>query len=384
MRIIRTILALALALTASASAYSQTQYYGAIDLGSKGTKASLFSLSKTKCPVKPAGTLCAVYGKTINTQLVSSMKDGAFTDVGIQEATDAAKREIDEMQSQAKKYRLEVDYLIVGSSGVAKGKNKDALAASVKAATGIDMDFIDAKREGYFGLRSAVPTSNLFDSLYVDIGSGNTKLGCLVGGSDIGSFRNSEIEYGSVSGRNKGKEKNPTDIRAGIQQLMREDVGPAYDKASMDAPCLRNREVIYWTGGAAWAAATFTHPQEALKSEVRISRRDLDTFLARVGDGSWNQRHFQYSFSKDTSPEAQKDIRSAAEKDRRKVMDTFAGEDLLAGVSIMKTVLDSSNRSAVIWFVRDGGNFLLGYAAEKYPEKQANKRAPEADSIKKQ
>jgi hypothetical protein len=379
-RLAKAILLIAVAFGACSGA--QAQYYAAIDLGSKGAKGELFSFHKDACPkefVKKDSVPCQVYGMIVNTKLVSSMKDGEFTDSGIQEATDAVKREMDGMHAAAKKNQLQkVTYFIVGSSGVAKSKNKDALAASVKAATGIDMDFIDAKREGYYGLISAVTNEELRTvSSYIDIGSGNTKLGCLVGGSDIGSFRNVEIPYGSVTGRNKGKEKNPADIAAGIQQLMRDEVGPAYDKASMDAPCLRNRERIYWTGGAAWATATFMHPQEELRPTVIITKRDLDTFLARLNDGSWNQRHFQYSFPKDTSPAIQKDIRSAAEKDRRRVMDTFVREDLLAGVSIMKTVLDSSNPSTVVRFIRDGGSFFYGYAAEKYPEQRADERAEE-------
>lgn len=321
MRIPRIFFLILIALAASL-ANAQTQYYAAIDLGSKGTKAALFSFHKSTCPkqfVTSPADFCDVYGKTINTKLVSSMKDGQFTDAGIKDATGAVERLINEMQAAAQKSNLQkVDYFVVGSSGVAKAKNKDELAASVQKATGIRMDFIDGKREGYFGLLSAVPTKKLDVSLYVDIGSGNTKLGCIVGsGMDIANYRGAEIPYGSVSGRNKGTEKNPSDIKAGIQQVMHDDVAPAYEKESMDAPCLRNRERIYWTGGAAWATATFMHPTRSLDPAVIITRRDIEGFLARLNDGSWNQKPFQYSFSKDTSPTAQKESRDAAEKDKK-------------------------------------------------------------------
>jgi len=371
---------------AGAPAFAQTQYYGAVDLGSKGSKAELFSFHRETCPTefksKEADeSFCFVYGKTINTQLVSSMKDGQFTEVGIRDATDAVKREMDEMQAAAKKNQLQkVNYFVVGSSGVAKAKNKDALVASIKETLkdipAVTMEFIDAKREGYYGLMWAVTSKELqAESLFVDIGSGNTKLGCLVDGSDLGSYRSAEIEYGSVTGRKKGEENNPADIKAGIQQLMREEVGPAYNEASKGSPCLRNRETIYWVGGAAWATATFSHPEKVRKGSVRITRQDVETFLARLSDGSWNQRPFQYSFPKDASLDTQKDIRNAGEKDRRSVMDTFTREDLLSGVSIMKTVLDLCNHSAVVWFVRDS-NFLFGYTKEKYPEEKAAEGAP--------
>jgi hypothetical protein len=341
----------------------QARYFGGIDLGSKGTKAELFLLNKDT----------DLYDRPINTKLVSSMKDGLFTDAGIQDATDAVKQQIKAMQAVAEKNHIQVQYFIVGSSAVAGVRNKDTLAASVKAATGIDMDYIDAKREGYFGLRSIIPRipkKLLNVSSYVDIGSGNTKFGCLVGEEvDLADYRGGDVAYGSVSGRVKASENNPKDIKAGIEQLMLDVVAPTYQRESMDAPCLRNAEQVYWTGGAAWATTTFMHPDKALQPTVKMTKADLDNFLAKLRDGSWNQKPLQYSFPKDTPPATQDAIRQAAEKDwkgDKGVMKIFAAEDMIAGVSIMKTILGSGNPSAQVTFDRDGGKFLHGFAEEKY------------------
>lgn len=370
----RQITKIMLAITVcGASAWSaETRYFGGIDLGSKGTKAALFSFIQEADGTDER----VVYGRTINTKLVSSMKDGNFTDEGIQDATDAVKQLVDEMKAEAgKKSLANVEYFVVGSSGVAKAANKESLVASVKKATGIDMDFIDAKREGYYGLLSSVPPRRRNASMYVDIGSGNTKLGCLVGGADLGSFRTAEIPYGSVTGRKKASEKSPTDITMGIQKVMNEDVKPAYDKESMDTPCLRNRQRLYWTGGAAWATATFTHPERASRPYVVITKKDLDAFLAKLTDGSWSQKNLEFNFASDVPPARQKEIREKAEKDKGDVMNTFVREDLLSGVSIMKTVLESSNPSALLQFVR-GGNFLYGYAMEKFKEDRDGDDSP--------
>lgn len=351
-------------ITLCVSSLAQTRYYGGIDLGSKGTKADLFSMGRDMDLGNDR-----LYAKIINTKLVSSMEDGKFTDAGIQDATDAVKRLVEEMRATSQAKRLgQVEYFVVGSSGVAKAKNRDTLIASIKAATGINMDFIDAKKEGFFGLRSTVPASKLTVSLFLDIGSGNTKLGCLVGGTDISNFRSAEIQYGSVSGRKKAAERVPDDIKAGVNQVMSQEVKPAYEKESMDTPCLRNRERIYWTGGAAWATATFMHPEKALSDYVMVRKRDLDTFLVELGNGSWLRKHTEYNFPADMPLKQQKEIRVKAESDRKAVMDTFVQEDLLSGVSIMKTVLDCSNPSATLVFSRGGGssNILLGYALEKY------------------
>jgi hypothetical protein len=348
---------------AKAAELENTHYYGAIDLGSKGTKAALYSFVTEEDGRDPV----VLFSKTINTKLVSSMKDGKFTPDGIADATAAAKNEIDAMKAEAATRHLSVDtYYIVGSSGVAKASNKADLAASVHDATGIDMDFIDATHEGYYGMISSVPMSRRASSFYIDIGSGNAKLGCVVGGTDLSSYKSAEIPYGSVSGRNEALKRNPTDVNAGVQSLMT-DVSAEYEKQSRDIPCLRNRERIYWTGGAAWATATYTHPERALNGWVSITHKDLERFRASLQDGTWNQKRPVFVFPKDMPEARQAQIRAKAAKDHDDVQNVFVREDLLAGVSIMEAVLNSSNPSAIIRFARDG-NFIYGYALEKFKE----------------
>jgi exopolyphosphatase/pppGpp-phosphohydrolase len=342
---------------------ASTHYYGAIDLGSKGTKAALYSFVTEEDGRDPV----VIFSKTVNTKLVSSMHDGKFSPDGIADATSAVKDEIAAMKTEAATRRLHVDvYYVVGSSGVAKATNKEDLATSVHDATGIDMDFVDAMHEGYYGMLSSVPMSRRASSFYIDIGSGNAKLGCIVGGSDLSSFKSAEIPYGSVSGRNEALKRNPTDVNAGVDSLMT-DVASAYEQQSRDVPCLRNRERIYWTGGAAWATATYTHPERALNGWVSITHKDLERFRASLKDGTWNQKHPIFEFPKDMPEARQAQIRARAAKDRDDVQNVFVREDLLAGVSIMEAVLNSSNPSAVIRFARDG-NFIYGYALEKFKE----------------
>lgn len=356
-----------------------THYYGAVDLGSKGTKAALYSFVTEDEGRNPV----VIYSKTINTKLVSSMKDGKFTKEGIDDAVDAVKQVVDGMKAEAAKQSINVDlFYVVGSSGVAKAANKEELVAGVKAATGIDMDFVDAAREGYYGLLSAVPLSRRPSSMYIDIGSGNGKLGCLVGDADLHNFKSAEIPYGSVSGRNEALKRNPKDINAGIESVV-QDVNDAYEKQSRDVPCLRNRQRIYWTGGAAWATVTFMHPEKELNGWVTITKHDLDTFITELKDGTWNTKKPVFAFPKETSTDEQtvkqekareSTIRQKAMKERDDVQNVFVREDLLAGVSIMRAVLNSSNPSATIRFVRSG-NFIYGYALEKFKEEGFKERA---------
>jgi hypothetical protein len=340
---------------------AEVHYYGAVDLGSKGTKAALYSFVMEEDGPNPT----VVFTKTINTKLVSSMKDGNFTPEGIADAAGAVKQVVEAMRAEAEKQNLDVDtYYIVGSSGVAHGGNKADLVSAVKDATGLDMDFVDAAHEGYYGLISSVPRSRRPFAVYIDIGSGNTKLGCLVGGSDLSSFKSAEIPFGSVSGRNEALKRNPNDINAGMTSVSA-DVSAAYQKQSLDIPCLRNRQRIYWTGGAAWAAATFTHPERELNGWVTLTKKDLDTFLASLKDGSWNQKKPVFVFPPDMQAEKQNLIRAKAAKEREDVQNVFVREDLISGISIMEAVLNSSNPTATIHFSRSG-NFIYGYALDKF------------------
>ena len=226
-------------------------------------------------------------------------------------------------------------------------------------------------------------------------------MGCLVGGVDKLSFRSASLPWGSVSGRTAGmkeyeaamkeyeaamkeyeaamkaaetqKKKIKTarpvrpDVVKEILKVMTDQVRPDYKKQSMDTPCLANRQRVYWSGGAAWATATFTHPEWALDGWVIISKTDLNGFLARLKDGTWNQGEMRITFpiAKPQTPQMQTKIRDQAAKDRADVQNVFSREDLVSGVSIMKTILEVSNPTALVQFVRNG-NFIDGYALEQY------------------
>src|SRR5271170_8066125 len=90
---------------AKAAAATNTHYYGAVDLGSKGTKAALYSFVMEEDGPNPS----VVFTKTINTKLVSSMQDGKFTPDGIADAASAVKQVVDAMKAEAAKQSIQVD-----------------------------------------------------------------------------------------------------------------------------------------------------------------------------------------------------------------------------------------------------------------------------------
>ena len=343
------------------SQVEKPKYYGAVDLGSRGIKAFLFSFVREG----DGPDAQAVYKNEINTKLVSGAQGDKFTAAGIDEAATAVSTLLGELKSQAADRKLtKVEYYVVGSSGVAKFANHDDLKAAVDKAAGISMSFVDAPHEAYYGLLSGVPKYRRNVSVMVDIGSGNTKLAYL----DHGESHATEIPYGSVTLRKAALTEDP-DYTTGLDKILVEKIAPAYKAhpkvASCSTPISRHR--FYWIGGAAWATATFTRPETAKYGYVSLSMTDINSFLSQLQDKSWLDRAPQFHFAPDVKPSTRKTIEAANLADRKAVAEVFSREDLLAGASIMKTILQGENVSPTLFFVRNG-NYLFGYALEKYRE----------------
>jgi hypothetical protein len=235
------------------------------------------------------------------------------------------------------------------------------LKAAVDQKTGLSLEFIDVRDEGRYGLVSAVPTARVQDALHADIGSSNTKIGCMV----RNTYNSSEIPFGSVTLRKKATLPD-VDYMAGLQSALR-PVTAAYNTERMNTPCLGSRNRIYLIGGAAWATATFSRPEAALWGYVPLSRRDIDLFYDHLIDKSYNQTEPVFHFGPQLKAPQQERIKKANATDRAGVVEVFSREDLLAGVSIIRLILDQGNPSAHVWFVRNG-NYLFGYALEKYKD----------------
>jgi len=329
-------------------------YFAGIDLGSRGVKAYVYAfVNEAEGP--DARTL---FRDEINTKLVSSARDNRFTQAGIDEATTAVTTLYGEMKDFASKRGIEPIYYIVGSSGVAGFANHDDLKAAVERTTELRLEFVDVRAEGLYGLVSAIPAARRQDALHVDIGGSNTKIGCLI----RDTYNPVEIPFGSLTLRKAVPAGQ--DYAAALPVFAKQQVSPKYDEARMNTPCLESRSRIYLSGGAAWATATFVHPEAAAWGYVPLTRSDVDAFARRLADGTWN-RPPQFHFGAQVKPADRAAIQQRHAADRKKVEDTFSKEDLMAGVALIRLVLDKGNPAAKVWFVRNG-NYLFGYALKQH------------------
>ena len=340
-------------------------YFGGIDLGSRGVKAFLYRFVKTSEGIVPS----SVFKDEINTKLVSSAQNNRFTTAGIEEATKAVTTLLGEMKKKAGELNLDTpNYYVVGSSGVRAFDNHDDLKKAVDSAANLSLEFVDAAEEANDGYLSAVPKIREPNALFVDIGSGNTKLTCKI--KDL--YNPVEIRSGTVSTRTKAVSAGG-DYAEALKGLIDGDISQSYDKERMNTPCLESRNRIYMIGGAVWAAATLTHPEGAYWGFLELTRRDLDSLLHRLQDGTY-QNDPVFRFSPAATPAQQALIRDEAAKQRKKVFDTFSKEDLMAGVSLVRLVVSKGNPNARAFFVRNG-NYLYGYAIKKYEDMRLDNHA---------
>ncbi len=110
-------------------------------------------------------------------------------------------------------------------------------------------------------------------------------------------------------------------------------------------------------------------------------RKDIDTFLQRLRSGKWNQDEPRFTFERQVPATRQEATKKSNEADRKAVQNKFSQEDLLAGVSLIRMILDNANPSAHVFFARNG-NYLYGYALEKFRDIKIGEEVAEAHSTR--
>jgi exopolyphosphatase/pppGpp-phosphohydrolase len=341
--------------------------YGGLEIGSKGIKAIVVEAF----PDPTYGIDVREVGKseTINTTLVRNLgQTKKFDEQALKETAEALKKFQERM---LKEDHIPAENIYVAASsglfapldaeGELKKKNKDILGAMVKEVTGKAIEFLDVQREVELSIPGSVPRDHVNESLYVDVGSGNTK----------GGFRTKaglvflELPYGSRSFREliekeAKKTGNPFEKQA---QLLREQVlEPYLQKNHLDQKPLTDatRTRVYLSGGVVWALATFVHPEDQ-SQYVALSAKDIDTFQDMLLRESKDLPNPELGKIKDDK------ARQNAEKEIADVRNVFKLPDLKAGTEILKALsnkFDFANRK--LWFARRGYlGWITAYIVEK-------------------
>ncbi len=321
--------------------------YGGVEIGSKGVKAQAYRIGLKGDEFYD---LQEVFRESINTTIIAGVKEtGAFSKDGIEETAQAVKTLIEKLKERG----VPGDNIfVVASSAISSVKNRDELAKRVEELTGYKLEFLTVKDEVLFGIAGAVPPKYFYSSIFVDVGSGNTKIGYLekVGGSiNVRSF---EIPYGTVSlteRASKGK-----DFRTELVGVLSKEVEPVLKREAQKNPAYLNRQNVFLVGGIVWAMITLQKPGQVEEAYVKLSSSDIKNITLTIPKNP--DRVLNPDLSK-LKPE----LRDKAKKQIEKVKDVFSVDNLYAGGMLLDSIGRTFKFEKRNLIFPRYGNWLVGY-----------------------
>jgi tetratricopeptide (TPR) repeat protein/rRNA processing protein Gar1 len=321
--------------------------YGGVEVGSKGVKAQAYRIGFKGDEFYD---LQEVFRESINTTIIAGVKEtGAFSKDGIEETAQAVKTLIEKLKEKGVPGN---NIFVVTSSAISSVKNRDELAKRVEELTGYKLEFLTVKDEVLYGIAGAVPPKYFYNSIFVDVGSGNTKIGYLekVGGSiNVRSF---ELPYGTVSlteRASKGK-----DFRKELAGVLSKEVEPILKREAQKNPAYLNRKNVFLVGGIVWAMSTLQKPEQVEEAYVRLSASDIKNFMQVIRQNP--ERVLNPDLSK-LKPE----VRDKAKKQIEKVKDVFSVDNLYAGSMLLESISRTFNFEKRNLLFPRYGNWLVGY-----------------------
>jgi hypothetical protein len=342
--------------------------WGVIEIGSKGIKPVVLDIFEADNKEGYDFRMPKWELKPNNQNLVAAAKDGqAFAPQALEETGEIVKQFHTRMREE---YDVPPDRIyVMSSSGLwvpfarnpdLASKNQIALKERVKAAVGCELTVITARQEAVLGMKSCVPPKHWEESIYIDIGSGNVKGGCF---ESENNFAGMDLNFGSSTYTKRveteaKRSKKPfaeqaADLRPTLlEQPLDEQIKR---KAVLDA---RNR--VDLAGGAVWALATFTHPNDS-KPRVELEAANIERYAALVRKPKDEVR--KEVLAQIENPEQ----RAKMEKEIARVQQTFSAENLQAGAEILQALSKVYRfRDKKLYFFRNSHiAWPMGYVLEK-------------------
>ena len=166
--------------------------YAGIEVGAKGVKAIVIEVGLSSAQN-------VMEGISNTTLAQGNAKTGLFSESAIGDTAEEAGKFAERIREEFKVSANKVS--VIGSSGLPKASNRDALVKAVADATKLGpMTFITPSDEVKYTIKGLLSNeSERAGALLVDVGSGNTKGGYLKGDGVV----NFSIPFGSVTFENR-------------------------------------------------------------------------------------------------------------------------------------------------------------------------------------
>lgn len=328
--------------------FSQENVFAGIEIGSKGIKMSVvdvYNIKKGNINVKSFWTENVAIAKGISI-------DGNMTEENMNKAVGIINANYNKIKNNMKV--LDENIFIVGSSGVAMAQNTQILIDKVKAATGKDLEFIEAQMEAKMLLKGCIPPVDYKNSIILDIGGGNTKGGYVdVVNNDAFVFFPLSLNYGSVTLTESVIKRTTSD---GIDEfnsrsfshlpILREQVNAMYKSQ----PQALSKEKVYMSGGAVWAFYTL-YKGVTKEAFNQFKLEDVINYDAILKN---NFKKFE-------------DL-AKADPEIEKVLKTYSQKYLISGSNILLVCLEAipevTNKK--LYFAKEGQiAWLVSYIADR-------------------
>jgi len=322
-------------------------FYGGVEIGSKGVKAIALELSMSNEELYDIKELIR---ESINTTIISGVKEtGAFSPDGIEETAQAVKTLINKIKEKGVPAE---NIFIIASSAINSVKNRENLSDKIKELTGYNTNFLTIKDEVLYNIAGTLPGKYYYNSIVVDIGSGNTKIGYLEKVAENINVKSFEIPYGSVSLTEEAKKRG--NLNKGLNEILNREVITTLEKEVQKNPAYINRNNVFLLGGAIWALTTLQKPEQINESYVKLTTKNIEDFLYNV------RKNPDKALNPDIS-KLKPEIKQQAQKQIEKVKDVFTPDNLNSGLSLLNTISRELKFSSKQLMFPRYGNWLIGF-----------------------
>jgi hypothetical protein len=346
------------------------QYYGVIELGSKGIKPIV---------VLPGGK--DAKGEQLLAKFVKKYDPVNKNPYDGEMAKNVAAEVLRIRERMKKEYNVPQERVfIVESSGI-PANVKTALLNNLPDGTPID--FIDVPKECSLVFRGIVPPHRmgLNEVVVLDIGSGNSKGAYLTRNTKPFEFETFSIPFGTALLAKKVNDKRkPGEAFLPIAMgQVAEQILPSLQSQVATKPGIQNCSRIYLAGGLPYVMTTLLHPERiGVKDKedrtgkkdsdwVELSPEDIGAFYSRATTDPMGLLHPDLNAVKGISAEN----RPKAEKEIANASTIFNQDEIVAGALLLKTFIDEMHmdRSKKIFFSRAAlYAWPQGYVTEKLAE----------------
>lgn len=308
------------------------QYYGGIDIGSRGVKYSIIKVRRKQ------GHFTFVYLKDAskNTQVID------FTRGAILETAVAVKAYLDTILNYNTSIKMENIFIAVGS-GVKQEADKvsgreDILRNTVASAIpGYTrrIEFLDPCTEGDLTIKGVLPADYLFTSSLIEIGSGNSKGGYRLKDSKVAECFT--IPWGTTT-LSKRISKIP---KQDVEQFFTDSINRSIVDEVAKKTGLTDRKYAFFGGGIFWAICNYLYPEKIKDDFTEITLQDVNKFLKAANTG------YNTLIEPDLSMIVDGNELAEAEKQIARTHTTFNKDNIIAGALLARGILSEMQRLGV-------------------------------------